>query len=182
MNLKLANSRKELEQILILQNENHFDNLSKQIRKINGFVTVKHDINMLIQMNSLAKQVVAVVDEKVVGYALVMLKELKNFIPVLIPMFNSFKSIKYNNNTLDELNYYVMGQICISKEYRGKGLFKELYEKHKEIYSQKYDLCITGVSTSNKKSIIAHKKIGFKTICTFKDTYDEWNIICWNWN
>jgi len=182
MQLKLANSKKELEQILILQNENHFDNLSKQLRKIDGFVTVKHDIEMLMQMNSLAKQVIAVVDEKVVGYALVMLKELKNLIPVLIPMFDSFERIKYNNTTLDKLNYYVMGQICIANEYRGKGLFKALYEKHKEIYSKKYDLCITEVSTSNKRSIIAHEKIGFITICTFKDAHDEWNIICWNWN
>ena len=109
MQLKSANSREELEQILILQNENHFDNLSRQLRKVDGFVTVRHDIEMLLQMNSFAKQVIAVVDEKVVGYALVMLKELKNLIPVLIPMFDSFERIKYNNTTLDTLNYYVMG-------------------------------------------------------------------------
>ena len=59
MQLKLANSREELEQILILQNENHFDHLSKQLRKVDGFVTVRHDIEMLIEMNSLAKQVIA---------------------------------------------------------------------------------------------------------------------------
>ena len=181
MEVKLANSKMELQQILILQNKNHYENLSKELKSANGFVTVRHDIHMLEQMNDLEKQVIAVVDGKVIGYALVMLKELKNAIPILSPMFKSFEKTKYNNTTLAELNYYVMGQICIAEDYRGKGVFKALYEKHKAIYSKKYDLCITEVSTSNKRSMRAHEKIGFELLHTYRDMQDEWNIIAWNW-
>ncbi len=181
MELKLANSKTELSQILVLQNENHFENLSKESKMANGFVTVRHNISLLEKMNSLEKQVIAVLDDKVIGYALVMLKELRNAIPVLSPMFDSFEKIKYNNTALPELNYYVMGQICIAKDHRGSGVFQALYEKHKAIYSEKYDLCVTEVSTSNRRSMRAHEKIGFEIIHTYRDTQDEWNIIVWNW-
>lgn len=28
----------------------------------------------------------------------------------------------------------------------------------------------------------AHESIGFKTIHTFEDETDQWNIIVWDWN
>ena len=73
-----------------------------------------------------------------------------------------------------------MGQICIDKNYRGKGLFEILYQKHKSEYSKKYQLLITEISTSNYLSIRAHEKIGFKTISSHIDTLDTWNIVLWD--
>lgn len=181
MELKLVESTNELEQILELQHKNLYENVAPDLIKSNGFVTVKHNFNLLSEMNKKAKQIIAIDDGKVIGYALVMLKEFKNLIPVLIPMFNTFENIKYKNTTLSNLNYYVMGQICIAKEYRGKGLFKGLYQKHKEVYANQFDLCLTEVSSSNSRSMKAHQKIGFETVHTFKDTTDEWNVLSWNW-
>jgi RimJ/RimL family protein N-acetyltransferase len=74
-----------------------------------------------------------------------------------------------------------MGQICVDKNYRGKGLVQELYNKHKEIYSTKYQLLITEVSTANIRSQKAHEKVGFTTIHTYKDAMDEWNVVVWEW-
>jgi len=30
------------------------------------------------------------------------------------------------------LSYYVMGQICVAKEFRGQGVFKQLYTAHRK--------------------------------------------------
>jgi len=182
MELKLTNSDNELNQILSLQNENHFTNISEELKKQEGFVTVKHDFDLLKKMNDMAKHVIALENDKVVGYALVMMKSYQNMIPVLVPMFNTFKSIPYGNTTLDKLNYYVMGQVCIAEGYRGKGIFHKLYLKHKNVYASSFDLCVTEVSSSNIRSMRAHEKVGFKTIHTFKDESDEWNILCWDWS
>jgi ribosomal protein S18 acetylase RimI-like enzyme len=182
MIVKLVDSKEELEQILILQQKNHFDNISFSERTKNGFVTVKHDIDLLMKMNRVSQQIVAIDDNKVVGYALVMLKEFKEMIPVLIPMFKMFERLEFNNNKLDGYNYYVMGQICISESHRGLGIFEMLYLKHKEIYSNKFDVCLTEVSTSNFRSMKAHEKVGFKTIHSFEDKTDKWNILLWDWN
>lgn len=182
MELKLADKKSELLEILRIQKENHLNNLSIESSKNNGFVTVRHSYEMIEKMNSEAKQVIAKVDNQVIGYALVMLKEFKDLIPMLIPMFEKFAKIEYKGEKLDKLNYYVMGQICIQDNFKRKGVFKKLYEKHKEVYSKLYEYCITEVSSRNVPSMLAHEKIGFKTICTFTDKTDQWNILLWDWN
>jgi hypothetical protein len=50
------------------------------------------------------------------------------------------------------------------------------------VYSKDYGFILTEVSTSNKRSLSAHQAIGFKTIYTYKDAMDEWEIMVWDWN
>ncbi len=182
MELKLVDTELELQQILELQKANHYENVSDALKQANGFVTVKHDLATLTLMNEKARQIIAVDENEVVGYALVMVKELKRNVPTLVPMFEKLKTLSFNGTSLQKLNYYIMGQICIAEKSRGKGIFKSLYQKHKEVYSSEFDACITSISTSNPRSIRAHEKIGFSTIHTFYDELDEWNIVLWNWN
>lgn len=182
MIIKLAETKKELEEILTLQDRNHLDNISVEKRTSNGFVTVKHDVELLIKMNNSAQQIIAIENNKVVGYALVMLKSFSEMIPVLTPMFQMFEKLEYNQKPLIEYNYYVMGQICIDESVRGTGVFQKLYSKHKECYAQQFEICLTEVSTSNSRSMSAHGKVGFKTIHSFKDETDTWNILLWDWN
>ena len=73
-----------------------------------------------------------------------------------------------------------MGQVCVDKDYRGKGLFDLLYQKHKEIYQDQYDFVITEVSTRNHRSIRAHQRAGFQTINTYCDELDEWAVVILN--
>ncbi|GGD25247.1 GNAT family N-acetyltransferase [Hyunsoonleella pacifica] len=181
MILKLTESKDELHQILELQNKNYYKSISHEVKTSEGFVTVKHSLKVLEEMNCKSKHVIAVDNGKVVAYALTMLKDYKNLIPILVPMFNTFEHVLYKNSKLSDLNYYVMGQICIAEDYRGKGVFKSLYNKHKETYSDQYNLCVTEVSASNPRSLRAHEKTGFKIIHTFRDTTDEWNILSWDW-
>ena len=74
-----------------------------------------------------------------------------------------------------------MGQICVGKDYRGQGVFRQLYLAHRERLSQDFDYCITEVSTSNIRSMRAHQNIGFQVLHTFTDELDEWNIVLWDW-
>lgn len=60
MELKLVDSELELQQILELQKANHYDNVSDDLKQVNGFVTVKHDLATLTLMNEKARQIVAV--------------------------------------------------------------------------------------------------------------------------
>lgn len=181
MEIKLVECDDELQQILDLQQINHFKNVTEEFKETDGFVTVMHDLELLRKMNNGAKQIIAVENGKVVGYALVMLKEFQNSVPVLVPMFKMFKTINYKQKCLDDYNYYVMGQVCVAQSYRGMGVFKALYKKHKDVYQSKFDLCLTEVAASNERSMRAHEKIGFKTIHNFKDEMHDWNILCWDW-
>lgn len=182
VNICFAESDRDLLQIIHLQEQNHVSVIPPDDFESNGFVTVKHDFNILRKMNDAAPQIVAKnEDGKVVGYALVMLEKFKEDIPALIPMFEMIQKLKINDKMLKDFHYYVMGQICIAEEYRGQGVFKSLYDKHKELYSHRFDFCLTEVSTRNIRSMKAHDKVGFKVLHTFRDQTDEWNILIWNW-
>ncbi|MEM9338375.1 MAG: GNAT family N-acetyltransferase [Bacteroidota bacterium] len=182
MDVRQVESESELKQILDLQNDNHYTNVPEHVKEADGFVTVRHDLKTLTMLNDKARHVIALEKGKVIGYALVMLKELRDLIPVLVPMFDMFQKIEYQGVRLSNYNYYAMGQICIAEGYRGKGVFSQLYNKHKEVYSELYDLCLTEVSSSNPRSMKAHEKVGFQNIHQFRDKTDEWNILCWDWN
>ncbi len=177
----IAKSASDLQQILDLQAMNHVAHVSAEIQRNEGFVTVKHTLDLLTAMNAVAKQIIARDGDRVVGYALVMLESFQNMIPVLIPMFNMFKEILYKGKSVSTYSYYVMGQICVADGYRGQGIVDELYSKHKETYAQQFDFCLTEVSTKNARSIKAHARVGFKTIYTFTDATDQWNILLWDW-
>ncbi|MEI9809865.1 MAG: hypothetical protein WDO16_19485 [Bacteroidota bacterium] len=89
--------------------------------------------------------------------------------------------LHWNNKPLNSYRFYVMGQICIAKVYRGQGLFEQLYNYHKEIYQPQFDLFVTEISTRNHRSLRAHEKVGFKTIHTHRDNLDEWRVVAWDW-
>ncbi|MDA7711163.1 GNAT family N-acetyltransferase [Flavobacteriaceae bacterium] len=181
MIFKLVENSEELRQILEIQKGNHIENVSSSAKTEQGFVTVKHSMKRIEAMQSKIPQVISKKDEAVVGYALAMHKSLKNFIPILSPMFATFEKIQYQGRKLSEWNYYVIGQVCVSEPYRRKGVFKALYQKHKEVFSKTFECCITEVSSRNRPSMVAHEKVGFKNIHTYRDTTDEWNIILWDW-
>lgn len=180
--LKRAETTEELKGILTLQKANLIENLSSNLKEEQGFVTVKHDLKTLELMNEHAKQIIAVENDEVIGYALVMMKELRDLVPVLIPFFNMLEKIEFNDKALVNSSFYVMGQICVAKNYRGQGIVKLLYQKHQEVYADQYELCITEVSTSNARSMRAHQKVGFEVIHVFQDQTDEWNILGWNFS
>jgi ribosomal protein S18 acetylase RimI-like enzyme len=175
-----ASTEDDLRQILQLQLINHASSLSESQASRDGFVTVVHSLELLRQMNEAAGQVIAKDGETVVGYALVMLKSFAGMIPVLTPLFDRLKSIRYGDGNITDHSFYVMGQICVAEQFRGKGVFDSLYRKHKERYGQQYKLCVTSVSTRNKRSMRAHERVGFVTVNTFRDNTDEWNVLVWN--
>jgi hypothetical protein len=179
--LKLAETTADLQQILSLQEKNLAQHVSAADKKSNGFVTVKHDLDVLKKMNDAAKQIIAKDGDAVVGYALVMLTSFSSMIPVLQPMFDMFVKLSYRQKSLDTYSYYVMGQICIADTHRGMGIFEGLYQKHKEIYSSQFDICLTEISSSNPRSMRAHEKVGFKVLHNFDDKTDNWNIMVWDW-
>lgn len=178
---ELSNAKATLQQILELQ----FKNLESQITlnelKQEGFVTVHHTMELLSSIGGDYGHMVAKANGKVVAYALVMLKEFGNSIPVLVPMFEKINTLYFKNDALLHANYLVMGQVCVDKAYRGKGLFYELYTQMKLHLSQDFDYLITEVATRNPRSIRAHQKLGFECIHNYQAEGEDWDILLWDW-
>jgi len=176
-----ASQFEELDQILLLQQKNLARNISQQEAIEQGYVTVIHTPGQLQKMHQLAPAILAKDDEQVVGYALSMPISCSKLIPVLEPMFASLENLVYKHRPLKSFSYYVMGQVCIDKAYRGLGIFDKLYAGHKDIYSSQYDCIVTEVATRNTRSLKAHQRVGFNTIHKYTDETDDWEVIVWDW-
>jgi len=181
MTVRQAKTEKDIREILILQGQNLRNEQQSLQSYRDGFVTVKHEFELLDKMNKAQGHIIAVENDEVVGYVLAMPATFREQIAILQPMFEIFDRIHYRNRNLNEYNYYVIGQACIAPDFRGTGLLGKMYDQHRECYSKQFDFCITEVSTSNARSIRAHEKQGFKTIYSYSDQTDEWHIILWNW-
>jgi len=177
----IVTTDKELQQIVQLSDENIRTKISQEEKHSQGFVSWNYSFDLLQKMNEQHPHIIVKDEHKVIGYALVALKEAKRFHTDLEAMIQHLDKIIYNDKKLSEYRYYVMGQICIDKSYRGKGIFEMLYQKHKKLFQNNYDFIVTEISTSNTRSLRAHEKIGFKSIYTYCDPMEEWNVVLWDW-
>ena len=177
-----GNSKNDLEGILDLQKRNLASSLTEGEIQNEGFVTVDHSYQQLEGLNAHEKHIIAKDNEKVIGYLLAMTKQSRLDIPVLIPMFELFDTISYNNKKISGYNYLVVGQVCIDKAYRGQGILDHCYETYRQHYSTKYDFAITEIATTNSRSLKAHKRIGFKEINIYiSPDQTEWSVVLWDW-
>jgi len=174
MNARQVGNDGELDQILRLQRENHLHALGADERAADGFLTVEHDLPLLRRMHAIAPSIVAFDGSELAGYALVMPVECRALIPMLVPMFDRL-------DALGVTSYYIMGQICVAKPYRGRGVFDALYAAHREHLAARYDRCVTEVATRNTRSMRAHERVGFTVLEQYRDATDEWALLVWNW-
>lgn len=172
----------ELRQVLALQQLNLKEHISEIEKAEQGFLTLQHDLNTLQAMHQLAPSILIKDGPEVVAYALTMVRECRQLVPDLEPMFALFDRLEWKRKPLNDFRFYVMGQICVAKAYRGQGLFNRLYMSHREIYRDRFDLLLTEISTRNIRSVRAHERIGFKTIHKYRDEIDEWLVVGWDWS
>jgi L-amino acid N-acyltransferase YncA len=177
-----ANSKNDLEGILDLQKQNLAARLTKDEIQSQGFVTVDHSYDQLKKLNDHEKHVIAKDDKKVIGYLLAMTKRARFDIPVLIPMFELFDTVSLNAKKISEYNYLVVGQVCVDKAWRGKGILDQCYAAYRQHYSNKYDFAITEIAATNLRSLKAHRRIGFKEINMYRSPdKTEWVVVLWDW-
>ena len=178
----IVTTDEELQQIVQLSHTNLKLNIDESEKEKEGFVTWEYSYELLKQMHDQQPHVIVKDNDLLAGYALVALKEAGIFHNDLAAMINNLEKVVYDGKPLSAYKYYVMGQVCVDKAYRGKGVFDMLYQHHKKIFKDRFDFVITDISINNLRSIRAHEKVGFKTIYSYKDAIDNWNVVLWDWS
>jgi len=177
-----SQTAEDLIQILALQKANLAQSLSPEEINREGFVTVHHSFEGLKKMNGYEQSVIAKENDTVVAYLLAMTQQSKYDIPILAPMFEVFNQVIYRGKKISEFHYLVVGQVCVAKEFRGKGILDECYREYKKRFEKKYEFAITEIAQQNVRSMKAHERIGFKTIHQYRESNDtDWNIVVWDW-
>lgn len=177
-----AKTNTELQQILELQAANLPESISAEELKKEGFVTVKHTLQLLKDMNDASPHIIAKENDRVVGYTLTMGKSFRNRIPILKPMFDQIDKLSVDGTMLSAVDYVIMGQVCIAKGYRGKGIFQGLYKAMQNQLSFKHPYILTEIDFLNKRSINAHLKTGFEHLYEYRSPDGkDWVIVIWKW-
>ncbi|WP_443944798.1 GNAT family N-acetyltransferase [Pedobacter sp. AW1-32] len=180
--IRLSATNRDLDGIIDLQQKNLKHVLSADDIQQQGFVTVSHTLDDLQKMHKHEKNVIATNGQHVIGYVLGMTEKSKNDIPRLIEMYDSFDEVFYGDKPVSDYNYVVVGQVCIDKDFRAKGLFRSCYDAYKDHFSARYDFAITEIASNNLRSMTAHAHVGFKSIHDYTDqSGDQWNIVLWDW-
>jgi hypothetical protein len=179
--VKLVTQPTELQQIAALSKQNLRNYLPEEEKQAEGFITWEYSFELLEQLHAIAPSVIVTHQQEVVGYALTAFTTAAAFQPEMVPMIGHLEPLLFKGKRVREYRYYIMGQVCIAKTHRGKGVFGMLYQHHREIYQPQFDLLVTEVSTSNLRSLQAHKQMGFQTIDTYSDELDEWDVVVWDW-
>jgi hypothetical protein len=177
-----SDTRAELEGILTLQKANLPYALSHEEIRSQGFVTVSHTYAQLEGLNNIEKHIIGKDGDNVIAYLLAMTKQSAGDIPVLIPMFEIFNNIIHRGKRVNEYNYIVIGQACVGKDYRGQGVFDEIYKAYRNHFIKKYDFAITEIDSTNERSMRAHERVGFKVVHEYKDGGKNWLVVLWDWD
>lgn len=172
----------ELQQIIALQQRNLIANIDEHEMQSQGFVTMHFSLPFLQSLHALAPSVVVKDRDKVAGYAIVVMPEGRNVYVELETMYNSLGSAFWKGKNLAEYRYYLMGQICVDKPYRGQGVFEMLYHKHRDLYRNQFEFILTEISMRNHRSMRAHERVGFIPIHTHTDALDNWAVVIWDWS
>lgn len=179
----VSKTQSELSGILQLQKANLPGALTQEEVSAQGFVTVRHSYEDLKNLNDIEKHIIAKDASMVVAYLLAMTNISRFDIPVLKPMFDVFGKIPLSGKFVSQFNYIVVGQVCVHKSYRGKGVLDHCYSFYKDQYKSRYDFAITEIDINNPRSLNAHKRIGFNEIYRYKAADEkEWIIVMWDWN
>lgn len=177
--IRAAESDEELRRILSLQAANLRAKLDPVTRRSQGFVTLCHDLELLRSMCGRWQHVVAAsLAGDVVAYALVMLVEFRSRLPDLDAMFERLQRLSFKGRPIPDLRFYIMGQICVAREHRGRGLVEQLYAEHRRRMSPHFDLMVTEIDHENPRSLRAHEKAGFQVVDEYRgDDGRQWLVV-----
>ena len=151
-------------------------------------------------------------DRRVIGYALCMMKSSEKLIPTFAGVFQIIESVSYQGKILTNVplsscqrqqqkshhehqskkvttestspyfHYFVMGQVCVDKEFRGQGVVTKLYQHLRDTMAPHFQGTVTAISPRNPRSLRAHAKVGFQSLHDFTSKGEEWKLVILDWS
>lgn len=178
----VVHTNQELKGILSLLESNLAINVPDEIEDKEGFLTVAYSFADLQRMHDTDPAIIAKDKDQVIAYVLALNPVIKSDFPILVPLLELFDKISYKGNPVSTYNYLIIGQACIHKDYRGKGVFKKIYAAYNARFRDKFDFAISEIATRNKRSMNAHSRIGFIPVHEYTGPDGvQWTVVILDW-
>ena len=168
----------DIPNVLGLQVNNLFRNVSEDERRKEGFVSFESSPELLKEIINDGGIILAKSNGLTVGYliyfSLTQGKKIANFLKLI----ESVEERVYKNRKLKEQNFCILGQICIEKNWRNNGILEKLYVKLRADLLGVYDLAISDISEDNKKSVHVHlEKMNFENMGVYSHNDKNWVVV-----
>lgn len=180
--IKQVENTAELIGLKALQTANLRRIVGEEVAMKEGFVTSEYSLELLQKMHEAYPSIIAKEGEEVVGYVIVTTKSVYGLHPELDHLFDTLDALNYKGTLLGNVEYILVGQLCVGKTHRGIGLVQSMYAYYQELHSKQFKYLVTDISQANKRSIKAHQKTGFETIGVIEQVGTGWDIVLWDWN
>jgi len=178
----IVQTEEELKGIHTLLESNLAINVPDEVEDKEGFLTVAYSFADLKRMHDVEPGFIAKDNNQVIAYVLALSPVIKTDFPILAPLLDLFDSIIYKGKPVSSYQYLIIGQACIDKNYRGKGVFKKIYTAYNNRFKDKYDFAISEIATRNKRSMNAHSRIGFIPVHEYTGPDGvRWTIVILQW-
>jgi hypothetical protein len=141
--------------ILALQSANFVANLTEQERH-EGFLSAQFTPQQTAQIAEDLGTMVAVVNDRVVGFLCAFRQEFDTGSPVIAAMLDSYDRLTFQNKALRSFNSYIYGPVCIGREFRRRGLLRGLYEAQRKVLAGQFEIGVAFVARNNPHSLSAH--------------------------
>ena len=169
----------DLAQVLKIQSESLREHLTLSQQK-DGYLSIAFTEAEFRAFNLNLCVVVARTHHEVIGYSCISDVEFNTRFPILDQIVANIisYSIPGTNDRPTEETSYFHGPVCITRSHRGKGVIKELFLKELEIAKEKgYAYCFSFISSENKRSLKAHRKLSFQKVGTVNYNDKEYIVI-----
>jgi len=175
--IRLA-TEKDLSLVIKLQRANHYKSISDQDKTKEGFVSVETSLSTLKTIRKEIGVVVADLHGKIIGYEFPISLDQAKKIDLLKPFLTKILELNYGGKKLLEYQLVIEGQICVDKNYKGKGIAEKLHKKFVELLKNKFDLMVTEISDQNPRSLYVHKnKLGLQIINEYTAEGKNWYVL-----
>jgi hypothetical protein len=161
-------------QIVDLQLRNLDVNLNND-QKSGGFLSGYFEEPALRRMNEDMCVLVCAEGALVAGFIGLSSLEFNRNLGMPGALVAAARSHEFDGKPLLEWTSSLCGPVCIEEQFRGIGLFAQLYEQIPNFIPQ-CKLAITSVSTENARSLRAHEKVGLQRV--FEFSWNEKTFVC----
>ncbi|SEA85156.1 GNAT family N-acetyltransferase [Pedobacter hartonius] len=178
---KFVSEDEELVQIAALSLENSPSMVPDELKEKEGYVTWNYPIEDLRVLHQISPSIIVKDGDKVVAYVVILLQESEEVYKPLKDLLDLLRSITYQGKSVFDYKIYMLGQDCVHRDYRGKGVIKLLFDFQKEHFASRFELGLSAISVHNPLSQKVHERLGAQTIYVLPVESDTWNIVAWDW-
>lgn len=163
--------------ILALQAQNTPEHLTAEQRQ-QGFIVSQMNEQQLASINNGLGILIATEDERLAGFVCLMPTDAQPRPPVVDAMLQTLATQRFEGRTLDQQQVFLYGPVCLSAEWRGKGVLRQLFNAVKKRTQQEFDVGALFINDDNPHSLAAHVDgLGMTALATFHCNNQSYQLV-----